>query len=53
MHFAIPGDQRLKIKESNKIDWYLDPATELKNRWIMKVTVIPIIVGAAGIVKTD
>ena len=38
----------LKIKESEKIDKYLNLARELKKQWNMKVTVIPIVVGALG-----
>ena len=29
--FAVPADHRVKIKESEKIDGYLDLAWELKN----------------------
>ena len=51
MDFAIPADHRVKIKESENRDKYLDIARELKKttknkRWNMKVTVIPIVIGA-------
>ena len=39
---------RGKIKESKNINKCLDLARELKNLWNMKVTVIPIIIGALG-----
>ena len=48
--FAIPVDQRLKIKESENINKYLDLTRKLKKQWNMKVTVIPIVVGALGTV---
>ena len=33
MDFAISVDQKVKIKESEKIDKYMDLARELKKRW--------------------
>ena len=36
------------IKENEKGDKYLDPARELIKLWNMKVTVIPIVIGALG-----
>ena len=36
-------DNRLKLKENEKRDKYLDLARELKKLWNMKVTVIPIV----------
>ena len=38
------------MRESEKIDKYLDPARELKKPWNMKVTVIPIVLGALGMI---
>ena len=52
--FAIPVDHRVKIKESKKIDKYLDLAGEReKNCETQKVTVIPIVFGAPGMVPKD
>ena len=48
--FAVPADHRIKLKESEKRDKYLDLARELKNLWNMKVTIIPIVIGAFGTV---
>ena len=48
MNFDIPTDCRVKIKEIEKRDKYLDLARELKKLWNMKVTVIPIVIGALG-----
>ena len=50
MDFAILADQRVKLKESEKINKYLDLARELKKLWKMKVTVIPIVISALGVV---
>ena len=46
MDFAVPADHRVKLKESEKNDKYLDLAGELKKLWNMKVTIIPIVIGA-------
>ena len=46
--FAIPADNRINLKESEKKDKYLDLARELKKLWNMKVTIMPIVTGALG-----
>ena len=43
-------DHRVKLKESGKRDEYLDLAREVKRLWNMKVSVIPIVIGALGAV---
>ena len=48
--FADPADHRVKMKENEKIDKYLDFARELKKKWNMRAKVIPIAVGALGTV---
>ena len=40
----------MKLKECKKRDKYLDLARELKKLWNMKVTIIPIMIGAFGTV---
>ena len=45
MNFAVPADHRVKEKESEKKDKYLDLARELKKLWNMKVTIV---IGALG-----
>ena len=52
VYFAVSSDQRVKMKESKKIDKYLDHR-ELKKLWNMKVTVMPIVVGALGTSSKD
>ena len=51
--FAVPADHRIKWKENEKNDKYFDLARELKNLWNMKVTVIPIVIGALGTVTKE
>ena len=47
---AVPADHRIKQKECEKKDKYLDLARELKKLWNMQVTIIPIVIGAFGTV---
>ena len=47
---AVPADHRIKLKEWEKRDKYLDLARELKKLWNMQVTIIPIVTGAFGTV---
>ena len=49
--FAVPADHRIKLKECEKKDKYLDLARELKKKlWNMKVTIILIMIGVFGTV---
>ena len=50
MDFAVPADHRIKLKECEKKDKYHDLARELKKLWNMKVTIIPVVIGAFGTV---
>ena len=46
--FAVPTEHRLNLKECAKNDKYLDFTRELKKLWNMKVTIVPIVIGAFG-----
>ena len=48
--FAVPAYYRIKLKEFEKKDKYLDLAKELKKLWNMQLTIIPIVIGAFGTV---
>ena len=48
--FAVPADHRIKQKECENKDKYLDLARELKKLWNMQVTIIAIVIGAFGTV---
>ena len=48
VYFAVPPDHRINLKENGKKDKYLDLARELKKLWNMKVTIVPIVIGALG-----
>ena len=49
-NFAVLADHRIKLKECEKQDKYLDLARELKKLWNMDVTIVPIVIGAFGTV---
>ena len=53
MDFAFRADHGVKLKECEKRDKYLDLAKERKNLWNIKVTIIPIVIGALGTVTKD
>ena len=44
--FTVPYDHRIKLKEGEKKDKYLDLSRELTKQWNMKVTVTPVVIGA-------
>ena len=46
----MQADHRIKLKVCEKIDKYFDLARELNKLWNMKVTIIPIVIGAFGTV---
>ena len=48
MGFALQVDYRVKLKENEKKNKYMDLARELKKLWNMKVKIIPIVIGAFG-----
>ena len=48
--FAVPADHRIKLKECEKKDKYLDLARKLKKLRNMQVTIIPSVIGAFGTV---
>ena len=48
--FAVPADHRIKLKECEKKDKFLNLAREWKKLWNMKVTIIPIVIGEFGTV---
>ena len=46
--FAVPADHIINLKECQKKDKYLDLPRELKKQWKLKVTIVPIVIGALG-----
>ena len=50
---AVPWDANIESKYREKIDHYKDLAIELSRVWQKRVTIIPIIVGSLGCVKSN
>ena len=50
VHFTVPADHRIKLKECEKSDKCLELARELKKLLNVKVTLIPIVIGDFGTV---
>ena len=50
MDFAVPADYRVKLKENEIKDMFLDIARELKKLWNMTVTIMPVVIGVFGTV---
>ena len=48
VNFAVPDVHRINQKECEKKDKCLDFTRELKKLWNMKVTYVPIVIGAFG-----
>ena len=50
---AIPGDERVSAKETEKIEKYDELRRELERLWKVKAKVVPIVVGALGTVTRN
>ena len=50
---AIPGDERVSAKETEKIEKYDELRREHERLWKVKAKVVPIIVGALGTVTRN
>jgi hypothetical protein len=48
---AISGDRNVIKKVAEKISKYKDPTTEIQRMWNVKTMVIPVIIGATGIIS--
>ena len=49
----MPGDSRVGEKEREKIEKYQDLRREVAKLWNIKTTVLPIVVGALGVVTKN
>ena len=51
---AVPWDSRVRAKEREKIEKYLNLKREIATMWGMKkVTVIPVVIGSLGVVAKE
>ena len=48
---TIPSDRNVSIKEVEKFSKYKDLEIEIGKMWKMKVTTIPVVIGALGAIK--
>ena len=44
VNFTVPADHKVKLKECEKRDKYLDLSRELKKLWNMRLTIIPTVI---------
>ena len=50
VNFAIPMSHHVKEKEEEKIDKYMDLTAEVRRQFRVKTVIVPIVLGALGIV---
>ena len=48
---AIPGDRNVIKKEAEKVLKYKELTMEIQRMWNVKTSVIPVIIGASGIIS--
>ena len=48
---AIPGDRNVIKKEAEKVLKYKELTMEIQRMWNVKKSVIPVIIGASGIIS--
>ena len=48
---TVPYDRNLSLKEYEKISKYKDLEIEIQKMWHLKAIVIPVVVGALGMIK--
>ena len=53
MDFAVPADHKVKLKESEKRNKYLNLDKELKKLWDINVTAISVVIGSLGTVTKE
>ena len=51
INVAIPGDCWIREKEIEKIEKYQNLKRKLKRLWLLKVEVVPVVVGALGCIS--
>ena len=48
---TIPSDRNVSIKEVEKLSKYKDLENEVSKMWKMKTTILPVTIGALGVIK--
>ena len=50
---TIPTDRNISVKEFDKLSKYKDLQIEIERMWHLKTTIVPVVVGALGMVKRE
>ena len=51
---AVPADERVEVKEKEKVEKYQDLKREIKRLWKLRnVEIVPVVIGALGSVSTE
>ena len=48
---TVPSDKNVPLKEYKKVSKYKDLEIEIQKMWHLKATVIPVVIGALGMIK--
>ena len=48
---SVPTDQNIAVKEFDKLSKYKDLEIEVQKLWNLKATIVPVIIGALGMIK--
>ena len=51
MDMAVPSDQSISLKEFQKLSKYKDLEIEVIKMWKLKKKIIPVVIGALGMIK--
>ena len=51
MDVAVPSDQNISLKEFQKLSKYKDIEIEVTKMWKLKTKIIPVVIGALGMIK--
>ena len=50
---TVPSDRKLSLKEHEQISKYKYLEIEIQNMWHLKAILIPVVVGALGMIKKE
>ena len=48
---TVPSNRNLSLKEYEKVSKYKDLEIEIQKMWNLKVTIVPVVIGALGMIK--
>ena len=50
---TVPSDKNVSAKEFDKLSKYKDLQIEVERMWKLKTTVVPVVIGALGIINKN